>query len=104
MSATQNAINLLDTLNKTADMKNEVQSSIANDVFFKRCSVNLLIGKRGSGKTFNVLREILKLNWIKDNGGFSAFLYVSPKGIIKDASVLCNPYHFIHIQDMQGIK
>ena len=79
MSATQNAINLLDTLNKNADMINEVQSSIANDVFFKRCSVNLLIGKRGSGKTFNVLREILKLNWIKDYGGFSSFLYVSDK-------------------------
>ena len=31
------------------------------DIWFKLNSVNLVIGKRGSGKTYNTLREILKL-------------------------------------------
>ena len=77
MSATKNVLQLLDAVNQDADPTNELQSTIASDVFFKRCSVNLLIGKRGSGKTFNALREVMKLNWVPDHGGYSRMLYVS---------------------------
>ena len=79
MSATNNAISLLEDINKKADYQNELQSTIAPDVFFKRCSVNLLIGKRGSGKTYNVFRELIKLNWVPERGGYDRFLYVCDK-------------------------
>ena len=39
----------------------EVQSKIEDDIYFRYNSVNLVIGKRGSGKTYTTLREILKL-------------------------------------------
>ena len=39
----------------------EVQSKIDDEIFFRYNSVNLVIGKRGSGKTYTTLREILKL-------------------------------------------
>ena len=40
---------------------NEVQEIIDDEIFFRYNSVNLVIGKRGSGKTYTTLREILKL-------------------------------------------
>ena len=39
----------------------EVQSRINDEIYFRYNSVNLVIGKRGSGKTYTTLREILKL-------------------------------------------
>ena len=39
----------------------EVQEIIDDEIFFRYNSVNLVIGKRGSGKTYTTLREILKL-------------------------------------------
>ena len=42
----------------------EIQSSIDDRIYFKFNSVNLVIGKRGSGKTYTVMREILKLAYL----------------------------------------
>ena len=49
-------------LNSTQyNIKGEIQSNIHEDIYFKYNSVNLVIGKRGSGKTYTVMREMLKL-------------------------------------------
>lgn len=39
----------------------EVQSPIHPEIYFRYNSVNLVIGKRGSGKTYTTMRELLKL-------------------------------------------
>ena len=60
------------------DETNELQSEIHKDLNFKRNSVNLFVGGKGSGKTFNVLREISKMT-ILPNHGYTQFIYVSDK-------------------------
>jgi hypothetical protein len=55
---------------------NEVQSEIHPDINFMRNSVNLLVGKRGSGKTFNVFREITKLCTL-GNREYSQLIYIT---------------------------
>ena len=79
MTATQNALKVLSIINQSVDEENELQSKIGSDIWFKRCSVNLLIGRRGSGKTYNALREAVKLNWVSNYGGFERLLFVSDK-------------------------
>ena len=79
MSNTDKVLTLLEKVNQNADPTNELQSLIAPDVFFRKNSINLLIGKRGSGKTYNVFREMLKLNFIKEHAGYERFLYVTDK-------------------------
>ena len=41
--------------------RNEMVADIHPDIYFKYNSVNLVVGGRGSGKTYTTLREILKL-------------------------------------------
>jgi hypothetical protein len=48
-----------------APTENEVQSIIHPQIRFKRNSINILIGRTGSGKTYSVLREISKICLIK---------------------------------------
>jgi energy-coupling factor transporter ATP-binding protein EcfA2 len=48
---------IMDKVNK----EEQIQSKIHDDINFWKNSINLLIGKRGSGKTFNVSYEIVKL-------------------------------------------
>lgn len=67
---------LLKTVRK--DSTHTLQTQIHPSVNFKRNSVNLLIGKRGSGKTYNVFREILKLLYVKDHK-YSQFVYITDK-------------------------
>ena len=57
-TANDKALQLLSELNKDVDLTHELQTEISPDVFFKHNSVNLLIGKKGSGKTYNVFREV----------------------------------------------
>jgi len=57
--------------------KDEIQSSIHPEIQFKHNSVNLLIGRRGSGKTFNVLRELAFLSKIPHN--YTQLIYVTNK-------------------------
>ncbi|KAH7830562.1 uncharacterized protein MONOS_1524 [Monocercomonoides exilis] len=73
------------------DITHEIQSDIHPDLFFKRNSVNLLVGGRGSGKTYSVLKELAKVSALDELyqeydvtpelhfGGYSLFVYVSDK-------------------------
>ena len=67
--------NLLMKQTTTAD---EIQSTIDPDIFFKYNSVNLVIGKRGSGKTYAVGREALKLALIP-NCPYTQIFYITDK-------------------------
>ena len=69
---------LLARKNKNVDLTNEIQTEIDPNVYFNRNSVNLLVGKKGSGKTYNVFREVLKLKFIK-NHHYTKMLYVTNK-------------------------
>ena len=55
----------------------EVQSTVHPDILFKYNSVNLIIGLRGSGKTYMLSREILKLCYAGSN--YSQVYYVTNK-------------------------
>jgi hypothetical protein len=60
--------------------KNEqLQSKIHPQLNFRWNSINLYIGKRGSGKTFNVLRELIKVSQLPNKGGYSSFIYRTDK-------------------------
>ena len=56
----------------------EVQAVINPDVLFRYNSVNLVIGKRGSGKTYMIGREILKLALLDDKP-YTQVYYVTDK-------------------------
>jgi hypothetical protein len=63
----------------------QVQSVIHPELSFRYNSINLLVARRGAGKTFRVLKEIIKLSQLKNCGGYTTFLYVSDK--TNDATV-----------------
>ena len=71
-------LHLLQQVNKKVDLTHELQTEIDPNVFFRRNSVNLLVGKKGSGKTYNVFRECLKLKFIK-NHRYTKMLYITNK-------------------------
>jgi hypothetical protein len=67
------------------DKDQQIQSIIHPDKNFKRNSINLLISRRGVGKTFTVMTELIKLSLlpgesIEDKcGGYTQFIYVTDK-------------------------
>ncbi|GHU20824.1 hypothetical protein FACS189472_12830 [Alphaproteobacteria bacterium] len=61
------------------DKSEQLQSFIDPELNFRRNSINLYIGRRGSGKTFNVLRELIKLSQLPDHGGYNSFVYCTDK-------------------------
>ena len=75
---TDEVLKLLATVNKDVDLLHELQTEIDPNVYFRRNSVNLLIGKKGSGKTYNVFREVLKLKWVP-NHRYTKMIYVTNK-------------------------
>jgi hypothetical protein len=56
-----------------------LQTTIHPEISFKYNSINLLVARRGVGKTFNVMKELIILSQLPDNGGYTTFLYVSDK-------------------------
>jgi hypothetical protein len=62
-----------------------LQTIIHPEINFRYNSLNLLISRRGAGKTFTVMTELIKLSQIPDIGGYTTFLYVSDKS--NDATV-----------------
>jgi hypothetical protein len=64
---------------KGIDKDEQLQSEIDPELHFRKNSLNLYIGRRGSGKTFNVLRELIKLSHLKDHGGYNLFIYCTDK-------------------------
>ena len=61
------------------DKTEQLQSVIDPELNFKRNSLNLLIGRRGSGKTFNVMRELIKLSELPDMANYNSFIYCTDK-------------------------
>jgi hypothetical protein len=61
------------------DKSEQLQSTIDPELNFRRNSINLYIGRRGSGKTFNVLRELIKLSQLPGKGGYNSFVYCTDK-------------------------
>ena len=78
MAVVNKTLNLLADLAKGRDLTHDLQTEIHPEVFFRRNSVNLLVGKKGSGKTYNVFREILKLREVP-NHLYTKLIYVSDK-------------------------
>lgn len=66
---------------KQHDSEDALVSEIHPCIKFRRNSVNLVIGRRGSGKTYFVLRELLKLFELdKEKGfGFTRIFYITDK-------------------------
>jgi hypothetical protein len=56
-----------------------LQTTIHPEISFKYNSINLLVARRGVGKTFSVMKELIKLSQLPDKGGYTTFIYVSDK-------------------------
>ena len=78
MSVIEKTLSDLTEVNKGLNLTNELQTLIHPEVFFRRNSVNLLIGKKGSGKTYNVFRELIKLRHVPDHR-YTKLIYVTDK-------------------------
>jgi hypothetical protein len=64
---------------KGIDKDDQIQSLIDPDIYFKRNSINLLISRRGVGKTYTVMTELIKLSQLPENGGYTQFVYITDK-------------------------
>jgi hypothetical protein len=58
----------------------ELVSIIHPHIRFRRNSINLWIGKPGSGKTYGVALEFGKLSLLPNNGGYGMVLFVNDNG------------------------
>jgi hypothetical protein len=66
-------------------VENRLQSKTHPEILFRYNSINLLISRRGAGKIFTVLKELIKLSQLPNCAGYSTFIYVSDK--INDKTV-----------------
>jgi hypothetical protein len=57
----------------------QIQSKIHDNINFYKNTINLLIGRRGLGKIFNVGNEMVKLGCIPNFGGYTYFIIISDK-------------------------
>jgi hypothetical protein len=67
------------------DKSQQLQTKIHPEIHFKYNSINLLTSRRGVGKTFSVLKELIKLSQLPNQCGYTTFLYISDK--TNDATV-----------------
>ena len=74
----EKTLKLMADISQGRDLTHDLQTEIHPEVFFKRNSVNLLVGKKGSGKTYNVFRELIKLREVPDHK-YTKLIYVSDK-------------------------
>jgi hypothetical protein len=79
MSLNDHVNRLIQYAIKNVDNTEQIQSEIHPDIMFRYNTINLLVSRRGVGKTFTVLREIIKISQLADFGGYTTFLYVSDK-------------------------
>jgi hypothetical protein len=61
-------MSLTNLVNDGIDKDEQLQSVIDPELLFRRNSINLYIGRGGSGKTFNVLTKLIKLPIMIDTG------------------------------------
>jgi hypothetical protein len=59
------------------DRSEQLQSVIDSDLLFRRNSINLHISRRGSVKTFNATKELIKLSALPGRDGFNFFIYIT---------------------------
>ncbi len=98
--------------------KSETQSSIHPQIRFKRNSINILIGRTASGKTYSILREISKISLLKKEAKeknidvptlneFHLLLYITDKDFdatfSKFKSVINIPIVFIKYEEANNV-
>jgi hypothetical protein len=67
-------------LRKTQNnQSSQMQGAIHPDVLFRFNTINLLVAKQGVGKTFAVMKEMIKISRLEGHAGYTTFLYVSDK-------------------------
>jgi hypothetical protein len=66
-------------LKKAEGLSRTVQSLIHPEISFRYNSINLLVARRGVGKTIRVMKELVKLSQIPGKAGYTTLLYVSDK-------------------------
>jgi hypothetical protein len=63
----------------TRPSASQSQTIIHPEILFRYNSINLLVSRRGVGKTFNVMRELIKLSQLPNRGGYTTLLYTTDK-------------------------
>jgi hypothetical protein len=67
-------------LRKTKNnQSSQMQGAIHPDVLFRFNTINLLVARQGVGKTFAVMKEMIKISQLEGDAGYTTFLYVSDK-------------------------
>jgi hypothetical protein len=61
------------------DKSQQLQIEIHPEIRFKYNSINLLISRRGVGKNFSVLKELIKLSQLSVRSQYTTFLYILDK-------------------------
>lgn len=65
---------------KKSDKRNTI-ARIHKDIRFYYNSLNICLGKQGSGKTTFLMRELIKLSTLPDCGKYECILYVTPSEV-----------------------
>jgi hypothetical protein len=61
-SLTSRVDRLINKTLKNIDKSKQLQTTIHPEIHFRYNSINLLISRRGVGKTFTVMKELIKLS------------------------------------------
>jgi hypothetical protein len=85
MSLTQYVNSIISNTLANIDKSQQLQTEIHPEIHFKYNYINLLISRRNVGKTFSILKKLIKLSHLPNRGGYTTFLYVSDK--TNDATV-----------------
>jgi hypothetical protein len=64
---------------KTRPSASQSQTIIHPEILFRYNSINLLVSRRGVGKSFTVMRELIKLSQLPNCGGYTTLLYTTDK-------------------------
>ena len=85
------------------DNANDVQNKIHPEIDFAYSSINLMIGRRGSGKTYNVFKQLVALSKIPND--FHLFVYITnnpnDKTYIKFKDLLEIPTVIVNYNDSE---
>jgi hypothetical protein len=65
--------NIISNILANIDKSQQLQTEIHPEIHFKYNSINLLISRRGVGKTFSVLKELIYLSQFSHCGGYTTF-------------------------------
>jgi hypothetical protein len=85
-------------IDETDDNKNELHTSINEELNFTLNSLNLIVGQTGSGKSRAVFREVAKLNYVKNNP-YHQFIYITDE---ENDKTFRKYKHMIERKDKRG--